>query len=87
MNRQQTLLQYPRSPPYCARPTPDSLNNHSPRPRHAEKTPIGLVVALPRQSHQCGEIVQVSQRGRSFTYSCAQAKTLQRRERKNSRRA
>jgi hypothetical protein len=41
-----------------------------------EKAPIGLIVPLPRQSHHCGEIVQASQRGRSFTYSCAKAKTL-----------
>lgn len=52
--------------------------NHAPQPSRdmAEKAPIGLVVPLSCQSHQCGEIVQVSQRGRSFTYSCAKAKPL-----------
>ena len=42
----------------------------------AEQPPIGLVVALPCQAHQCGEIGRVGQRARSFTYSCAEAETL-----------
>ena len=42
----------------------------------AEQPPIGLVVPLPGQSHQCGEIGRISQRARSFTCSCAGGETL-----------
>ena len=78
MHGQQSLLNNiltirRTSPRRCQAPSDDAPQ---PKRNMAEKAPIGLVVALSCQSHHCGEIVQASQRGRSFTYSCAKAKTL-----------
>ena len=73
MHSQQSLLNNiltigRTSPRRCQAPSDDVPQ---PKRNMAEKASIRLVVALPRQSHHCGEIVQASQRGLFHIFVCA----------------